>query len=175
MLIGVTGAKGAGKDTFAKRLITNHGFRKLAFAQPLKDMLRVLGLSNEEIEGSLKEMPCALLGGASPRHAMQTLGTEWGRNLVDGNIWLTAWLRNYEQLKPKHVICTDVRFDNEAEMFQKQGGIIVEIIRSGLLRNDGHLSEKGVDPRFVSWTISNSGTIVDLKKRADEFAARIGL
>lgn len=38
-LIGIDGNKGAGKDTLADALITRLGFKRLAFAQPLKDML----------------------------------------------------------------------------------------------------------------------------------------
>ena len=38
-LIGIDGDKGAGKDTLAEVLIRQFGFTKLAFAQPLKDML----------------------------------------------------------------------------------------------------------------------------------------
>ena len=43
-------------------------------------MLYQLGLGEAHIEGALKEVPCELLGGKTPRYAMQTLGTEWGRD-----------------------------------------------------------------------------------------------
>ena len=38
-LIGIDGDKGAGKDTLAEVLVRQFGFTRLAFAQPLKDML----------------------------------------------------------------------------------------------------------------------------------------
>jgi hypothetical protein len=78
-LIALTGYAGSGKSTLADILACEHGFTVVKFAGPLKAMLRALGLDEREIEGDLKEQPCQLLAGHTPRRAMQTLGTEWGR------------------------------------------------------------------------------------------------
>jgi hypothetical protein len=51
-------------------------WRQVKFAGPLKSMCMALGLTEAHIEGHLKEVPCELLCGQTPRHAMQTLGTE---------------------------------------------------------------------------------------------------
>ena len=47
--------------------------------------------SEEEIDGRWKEHPCSLLLNKTPRYAMQTLGTEWGRELIGENIWTHIW------------------------------------------------------------------------------------
>jgi putative protein kinase ArgK-like GTPase of G3E family len=78
-IIGLTGLMGSGKSLAAQEL-ERIGFTRTRFAGSLKDMMRVLGLTEEEIEGNLKETACALLGGKTPRYAMQTIGTEWGRS-----------------------------------------------------------------------------------------------
>jgi hypothetical protein len=60
-IIAFTGLAGSGKSTAAKHLCTRHGFERVRFAGPLKDMMRALGLTEREIEGDRKESPCALL------------------------------------------------------------------------------------------------------------------
>ncbi len=47
--------------------------------------------TEDKIEGSLKAKPCSLLAGKTPRHAMQTLGTEWGRNCIGDGFWINLW------------------------------------------------------------------------------------
>lgn len=47
-LIGLDGDKGVGKDTIAEVLIKRFGFKRLAFAQPLKDILSEVFLLDPE-------------------------------------------------------------------------------------------------------------------------------
>ena len=77
-LIGLVGAAHCGKTTVAILLSREHRYVRLRFADTIKDMLRVLGLSDEQLDGNLKEVPTDLLYGKTPRWAMQSLGTEWG-------------------------------------------------------------------------------------------------
>jgi hypothetical protein len=67
-------------------LVNHRGFARVRFAGPLKAMMAALGCTNAEIDGDRKEVPCDLLGGKSPRWAMQTLGTEWGRKLIGDDL-----------------------------------------------------------------------------------------
>src|SRR6266550_5970312 len=90
-VIAFTGLLRSGKTTAAFRLMNDHNYRKVRFAGPLKDMAYAFGLSFDHIDGELKELPCDLLGGKSPREFMQLLGTEFGRNLIDRNLWIRAW------------------------------------------------------------------------------------
>ena len=83
LVIGIAGPARCGKDTAADFIIEEHPqYVKASFADPLKDMLRVgLGLNAAQLYGNDKEgvdhrYEC------SPRHIMQTLGTEWGRQLI---------------------------------------------------------------------------------------------
>jgi hypothetical protein len=95
-------------------------------------MMRSLGLTDREIDGDHKELPCELLGGKTPRHAMQTIGTEWGRDLIDGDLWINAWKRSIEKLPPNvPIVCDDVRFANEAEAIHAMGGVVIRVVRLG--------------------------------------------
>ena len=81
-LIGFCGAAGAGKTHAATLLARDWGYSRVRFAGPLKAMLHALGLTEADTDGAAKDQPADLLGGRTPRHAMQTLGTEWGRALI---------------------------------------------------------------------------------------------
>src|SRR5262245_6513313 len=91
-IIGLTGKLKSGKTEAALHLCKK-GFTRVRFAGPLKNMMTCLQLTDAEIEGMLKEQPCDLLCGKTPRYAMQTIGTEWGRALIGEDLWVNAWKR----------------------------------------------------------------------------------
>jgi len=128
MIIGFSGKMGSGKTTAAKYLVQHHGFHRVRFAGPLKAMMASLGLSNEEIEGNLKEKQCELLCGKTPRWAMQSIGTEWGRDMIGSEVWVNAWHRARQGLEL--VVVDDVRFENEAAAIKAAGGLLVRIERA---------------------------------------------
>jgi hypothetical protein len=159
VIIGLCGKIASGKSTAASYLETRYGFKRVRFAGPLKAMMAALGLSHAEIEGHLKERPCDLLGGKTPRFAMQTLGTEWGRNLIDSELWVRAWLRATEGWPL--VVADDVRFPNEAKAVRDAGGLLIRIERP-LPYNDilGHASEEQNFP--VDRVVQNNAGIREL-------------
>lgn len=163
MIIGITGHLGSGKTEVAGILI-EHGFVRQRFAQPLKDMLRAVGIGADYLDGALKEEPCPLLGGASARHAMQTLGTEWGRNLIHPDLWILIWRARVKECSL--VVVDDVRFPNEAEAILSLGGAIWRVSRPGCDGN-GHISESYVDRLSVSQEILNNGTTDWLRRQVD--------
>lgn len=147
MLIGLVGHAGAGKDTAAAALV-ELGFVNLKFAAPLKAMASALmtaagypvDMVDRLIEGDLKEAPCLRLNRRSPRYVMQTLGTEWGRNLMGEDFWVEiAQRRAWET--PKAVF-SDCRYPNEVDMIRRNHGVIVKITRPGLVVDLSHPSEQ---------------------------------
>lgn len=151
-LVAFTGPAGAGKSTAAQALVDT-GWRRVKFADPLKNMLRQFyrdcGLEHaeieERIEGSLKESRDWTLMGATPRHAMQTLGTEWGRGCVAGGLWVHAWEQRVKALLMDgvDVVTDDCRFDNEADAVRRLGGRVARIVGRGGIEG-AHASENGV-------------------------------
>lgn len=146
-VIAFTGLAGAGKSTAAMHLVKSRGFERVRFAGPLKAMMAALGLTPAEIDGDRKELPCELLGGETPRYAMQTLGTEWGRNLIDSNLWIRAWRAAVDRLPAgQPVVVDDCRFPNEAAAIQAVGGFLVKIERPGAGTASVHESEQHALP-----------------------------
>jgi hypothetical protein len=139
MIIGFTGPIGCGKSFAARHLVNNHGFTVHKMAGPLKSMMRAIGLADEHIEGRLKEVPCDLLCGKTPRYAMQTIGAEWGRDLIGGELWVNLWRAT---LPPGRVVCDDIRYPNEAAMVRFLGGLVVEVRREGIGTHGAHQSER---------------------------------
>lgn len=178
VVIGLSGKAGVGKSTAASRLVHVHNFTQTRFAAPLKAMLRAFlyetgltpALVNRMIEGDLKEVNIPELGGATPRYAMQTLGTEWGRQLISRSLWTDAWKANIKALTQNghnRFVVEDCRFVNEIEAIHSLDGIVIEIAgtHSGLRNGaSGHSSEG----QTLAWDqkILNDGSL-------DAFTAKI--
>jgi hypothetical protein len=163
-LIGLIGRKGSGKDTAAE-VLEGFGFQNVKFAGALKTMLRALlayqGADEETIrrmiDGDLKEVPTTLLGGKTPRFAMQTLGTEWGRDLIGPDFWLNTAMTKAAQ---GDTVITDVRFPNEVNAVMDAGGSVIRIVAEGKTVFEGgvgenHASETLMDELPSHVTITN--------------------
>lgn len=125
-LIGFCGYMGSGKTFAADYLVEKYGYTRIKFAGPLKDMLRTMGLTEEHIEGKLKDVPSDLLCGRTPRWAMQSLGTEWGRECIGENLWGNIWESQVKELlkSRRPVVVDDCRFDNEVARVKRLGGLV---------------------------------------------------
>jgi hypothetical protein len=131
-VIAIVGAAKAGKSTAAD-VLTSKGAVKVRFAQTLKDMLMTMGLTKDQVDGSSKEVPSDLLAGKTPRHAMQTLGTEW-RNLISKDLWVRILEKKLKEMAdspnpPSLVLIDDCRFPHEVEMLRRIGGQLWAIRR----------------------------------------------
>lgn len=156
-VIGIAGLAGAGKDTVGDILLHQlPEYKLVSFAEPIKAMCEILGLSHAQLHGHLKEAHDDRFG-CTPRHIMQTLGTEWGRNLIHEDIWLTA----LENRLPEFAIITDVRFQNEADFVRKHGVLINVYGRHGYVGGE-HAREGGVAPLASDINIDNSGDLASL-------------
>ena len=163
IIIGLTGLAESGKSSLGAFLERRYGFARLPMAAPLKNMLKAIGLTDAHVSGALKEVPCDLLQGRTPRHAMQTIGTEWGREMIGPEFWLGLWVNSAREWLASGVgvVCDDIRFDTEAEALKAIGGKIVKLERIGT-KQMGHASERGITPSLVDLTISNDSTLDDL-------------
>jgi hypothetical protein len=152
VLIGLTGRAGAGKSTAAHYLNAVHGFTRTRFAGPLKDMARAIGLTERHIEGDLKEQPCEMLGGKTPRFFMQRLGTDFGRDLISNDLWTNIWQEKARALLDSgySVVADDCRFPNEVAAIRALGGHIVRIRTSDPPPAGDHISEQHDLPYDVS-------------------------
>lgn len=151
-LIGLCGKKGVGKSTYASFLAgkTGHVF---SFATPLKSMLTAVFPNEYVLKKKDEKIPYF---DVTARYLLQTLGTEWGRNMVDQNIWIKLLrVRLIEHLTDSAVtplVVDDLRFDNEAEMIRELGGEVWHLDRRSFKpdNNDNHVSEQGVSVNLVT-------------------------
>jgi hypothetical protein len=182
-VIALTGEAGSGKTEVANYLTYGHGFTPVKFAGPLKAMLaafyREVGLDDQEIsdrlEGHLKEVPDAYLMGKTPRHAMETLGTEWGRVAIHGDLWINAWGAKVNRVKGA-VVVDDCRFDNEAELSRAMVGTVVKLVPKVKRRkNSKHVAENGVSPHLIDHVIKNDDGIGKLRASIDALLYPIAL
>lgn len=163
MIIGLCGLAGSGKSEVAKMLLEQGNFERIAFADPLKSMLAAVGFTHAQLYGDEKEVEIADLG-ATPRRMMQTLGTEWGRDLVHPEIWVKLWLRKVHASK-SHVVVDDVRFENEVETIHGLGGQVWRVDRPGSASAD-HESERYAASLPADLTIFNETDLYELRQRA---------
>jgi len=167
-IIGLMGVAGAGKDTVGEML--QRGLLNTAhldsFAAPLYAGLSgILGVPLHDLyERDTKEKPIKGIG-VSPRKMLQTLGTEWGRDLINADLWAILALQRHNQRAQGVTILTDVRFENEVSMIKSNGGVLVNIIRPGTTPVEEHRSET-LDRRAVAdITLMNRGTLDMLANR----------
>lgn len=165
-IVGLTGPARCGKDTVGDLLIENYGFVKLSFAAPIKAMVRtLLGMSEAELELQ-KDLTIADLG-VSPRRLMQTLGTEWGRD-ISPTFWVDILIRGLGEIQAKGdplvrgIVITDCRFNNEAQIIRKLQGEIWHITRPGGLEVEKHASEAGVSSVPGDMYLCNDASIAAL-------------
>lgn len=161
-LIGIAGKARSGKDTVANFIIAAVGGYRYSFADPIRQMLIPLGvdMSDPYWQARKEEIIPAL--GCSPRHLMQTLGTEWGREHVNPNLWLTLAHQRLLFSGPGMVI-SDIRFENEASWVRTLGGRIIHLDRTETTKVKEHVSEHGVATQPGDFILHNDGGLDDLQ------------
>ena len=149
-IITFAGPKGVGKTTIA-RTIESRIWQDaciFSFADPIRKMLSALVPGVDLKDPKIKEEPIPGLNNQSPRQLMQSLGTEWGRNMVADNVWTEALRRDIETAPFDVILIDDCRFANEIRVIREMGGVIVGITRKGINYTNEHATEQklvGVD------------------------------
>lgn len=161
-IIGLFGHQYAGKTTVAKHLESVYHFKRIPFAGPLKSMLKAVGLTDEDLDGSMKKVPHPLLCGKTPREAMQTLGTEWGRNMIGETVWTTLWLDACAKARADGfmgVVCDDLRFPDEETFLRTLNSTLVKVWRDPDAEKikHTHASEQHYLGMTPDLTLDNSG------------------
>ena len=123
-----------------------------AFADVLKEFaVDVLGLEYNQVYGTNKEKnsPTHLLwenmptgnnkGPMTGREVLQYFGSDICRKMYE-NIWFDACIRRIRKDDPELALISDVRFPNEIQGIQDEGGIVFGLPRD--LFNDSHKSEQ---------------------------------
>ena len=178
MIIGILGTKSHGKDTIANYISDKYDFQKEAFANPLKDICKILfGFNENQLYGDSKEK-IDKYWGVTPRHILQFVGTELFRReigkIIPGigdNFWIKSLEKKIESYSEDNVVISDIRFQNEVDMVHKLGGIVIKVFRENVLMEieDIHISELEVESiTNYDLLIKNNGNIYQLYMKIDD-------
>lgn len=187
MIIGFAGAMYSGKDTATAYLVEKHDFKRVAFADKLKDSVACLfGIPRQWVDDYKDEdlhAYVALHGGdpdplgstvkrsMSWREFLQHFGTDMARENFGLDFWIEQAFRQAErdalEEGQKNLAISDVRFVNEATNIRQRNGYIVKITRP-TARPGVHTSESGVPNELVDYELENTGTIEDMHKDLSE-------
>lgn len=194
--VGIAGPMGSGKSTVCQKLmhsgcsllvmsdrLWHWALNTASHAAILKRMLEAMGVPKMQLYGTQAEkaQSCEVLMGKSARHAMQTLGTEWGRKCIDPKVWLNCFNREVVRIAQEQnnhnplnlssylgVLSDDVRFPNEVENIQEQGGIVFWLNGRQLAECDetqaSHRSEQDLSKLPGVIIIDNSGELADTEE-----------
>ena len=162
-LIGITGKAGTGKDEVANIVSNLTGAKRRSFADPIKRSLdHMFGFpAGAWDDRNWKEKSLPMVG-RSPRQLAQTLGTEWGRQMVNENIWVEAVMGKWQQDGYPLTVIPDVRFANEAVAILNRGGLVLRVERD-VEDVAAHASEVPIQDNLIHRTIDNNGSLSSLE------------
>lgn len=183
-LIGIySSAPCSGKTTAAKFLASEKRFLRFSFADSVKftaiNLLVNIGMKEHEAHDLVffrkEEQIPVLRQGVTARCLLQKLGTDFGRNLIDPDIWIKGWKYeiNAQTLDVDNVVVDDVRFENEFSAIREMGGKMwfvrrpVELLPEHVYESALHESEGMLDNAQFDCIIDNDGSLEDLHKKVE--------
>jgi hypothetical protein len=169
VIIGLSGYAQSGKDSVADILQTSRDFKRLAFADKLKDLYYASNASVRpyvDTDGweAAKRVP-------EHREGLQDLG-KGVRDILGEDTWVNVVMKQVrDKRSSQDFVIADVRFPNEAWAILDNGGELWRVERPGIEAANGHISEHALDRWDFQVTIYNDGTLLDL---ADQVFALVG-
>lgn len=187
MIVGLLGFIGSGKGTVADILVSK-GFKKESFADPVKDAVAaIFGWDRALLEGDtnesrdFREAPDKFWSdkfgrSVTPRHMLQIMGTEAGRDTFHQDLWIYSLEQRIKN--NEHTVIADVRFPNECIAIRNLGGFIVRVARgpepswyndalkanqtgdlNDIINSGVHFSEWAWIGQETDYNISNNGSL----------------
>ncbi|MCM2391721.1 hypothetical protein [Streptomyces albipurpureus] len=186
--IGIIGRARTGKDTAGQWLIDNRGYRRVAFADPLKEAALNLDPLIEQIDMAflgVDERPDVRLSDLvgsygweeskevpEVRRLLQELGASI--RAIDEVFWLRTALKNVTAANENGTPCviTDVRYPNEAVALKRAGFHLVYIDRPDVPHLD-HESEGALTAEDADHVIPNTTDVPTFLLLVESVADRI--
>lgn len=166
MIIGLSGYAQSGKDTVAELLCLNYDFKRIAFADAIRESVMRLNpmLGNgirvaDMVEDYGWDVAKANL---EVRRLLQVLGTEVGRQILGETVWTDIVMQQIDDSPQQNWVVTDVRFPNEANEIKSRSGFLIRVNRLNHSSVNNHKSERAMDNYMFDNVIINDGTLDDL-------------
>lgn len=164
-IIALSGFARAGKDEAAKALVEEFGFKQVAFADKLREMLYQLNPLASDQNGWVTVQDVIdkygwdgykeTMYGTEIRRLLQRLGTEAGRQTLWDSIWIDAALTGHPE--DARLVVSDARFYNEFDAVRSRGGEVWRIERPGVGPANTHASEiEAINYPHFARTLHNS-------------------
>lgn len=163
--IGLSGYAQSGKDTVAEVLVENFGYKKLAFADGIRNALLALN-PRIEVSGMPMKLHSAVQSfgweflkreDTGVRELLQRFGTEVGRELIDQNIWVDLAIDSAPD--GSLVVFSDVRYPNELKAIRAAGGTVWRVNRPDVTALNDHESEHALKDYKFDLQINNVDTV----------------
>ena len=187
MIIGMCGLIGSGKGTVADILIDQYNFKKISFADKLKDAVsEMFEWPRQMVEGvtpqsrDWRERPDPFWSdeigrNITPRHVLQVFGTECMRHGFFDGVWVSLVKKKIQDNPEINWVLPDTRFPNEVNMIKSIGGSVWRVKRgddpewfSKYITED--IEPKNTHPSEWAWakstfdeTIENNSSLSDLE------------
>lgn len=179
MNVGIIGRARVGKDTAGEWFVNERGYRRVAFADPLKEAAlrldpivesRAYAYGEEPVITRLREVVGAGRWEEAKdyfpevRRILQELGS--AMRAIDEDFWLRQALKKTQEANDAGVpvVITDVRYRNEAESLVRAGFQLLHVDRPGVPQMD-HESERTLGPEDARYLVRNDGSTADLFAR----------
>jgi dephospho-CoA kinase len=180
MNIGIIGRARVGKDTAGKWFVDERGYRRVAFADALKEAaLKVdpivhpvvwpsgKGVDDFHLSEIVSKIGWERAKDEFPevRRILQELGS--AMRAVDPDIWIRPVLANAIEANDAGVpvVVTDVRYPNEVDALKRAGFRLLHIERPDVPRLD-HESER-LGPEAAHYLVQNDGDFAHLSEQLE--------
>ena len=189
MIIGICGLIGSGKGTVADILVNTHKFKKISFADKLKDgVASVFGWDRKMLEGDTdesrqwRELKDDFWSNetqmeVTPRLVLQLFGTDCMRNGFDDGIWVSLVKKELLDNPGRNYVIPDVRFANEVDMIRDVGGEVWEIKRGPdpqwLIEYETDGKEPKVHASEWKWIKSKKDLVIENDGTLDELSNQV--
>lgn len=165
-IIGLTGYARTGKDTVAKTLLDEYGFKRVAFADKLREFVLAINpilASGRRLSEEIDFVGWEIAKGqAEARRLLQETGLTV-RKFFGEDSWVNL---AFSGMNPTDsIVVTDVRFKNEADKIRHLGGVVWRVERPGVGPVNSHISESQMDGYSYDAIINNDGSLDDLVEK----------
>ena len=168
MIVALFGSPGAGKDTVAKILIEEHGYRRVAFADKVRDLTYELNPHIFSRDVCLQVVVDTYGWDITKREIDEV--RRWLERVGDGcrevlgdNVWIERAFCGINATSD--IVVTDLRKENEYTSLRYAGAKFWHITRNGCEKRPFDEWK----PEWANATIENNGTIDELREKVRKF------